>query len=158
MESSFQAREGNMETATMGQVIVPAKIESIFDLYEESTGKRSADQVRRVEVSNAQVDTGAAMLFMPKRLIEQLGLTPFTTRHMRTTGGIRECKVYGPVKLTVQERYCNTDVGEIPDDCPVLIGQVPLELLDFVVDCSGRRLVGNPAHNGEWMIDAFRGS
>jgi len=148
-------RENIMETAIIGQVLVPAKIESIYDLFAVEKGDLAADQVRKVEVSHAQVDTGAAMLFMPKRLIEQLGLTPFATRHMRTTGGLREVKIYGPVKLTVQERYCNTDVGEIPDDCPVLIGQVPLELLDFVVDCNGRRLIGNPAHGGEWMLDAF---
>ena len=27
-----------------------------------------------------------------------------------------------------------SDVSEVPDDCPVLIGQIPLESLDFVVD------------------------
>jgi len=43
----------------------------------------------------------------------------------------------------------------IPDDCPVLIGQVPLELLDFVVDPIAQSLVGNPEHDGEQMIDLF---
>ena len=42
--------------------------------------------------------------------------------------------IYGTVRLTVQGRDCPTDVTELPDDCPVLIGQIPLELLDFVVD------------------------
>jgi hypothetical protein len=46
-------------------------------------------------------------------------------------------------------------VTEIPDDCPVLIGQVPLELLDFVVDPKGQRLIGNPAHGGEHMIEIY---
>jgi len=36
-----------------------------------------------------------------------------------------------------------------------LIGQIPLELLDFVVDPFGQRLVGNPDHGGEHMIDMF---
>ena len=40
-------------------------------------------------------------------------------------------------------------------DCPVLIGQVPLELLDFVVDPKGRRLIGNPEHGGEQMIEMY---
>jgi len=144
-----------METATMGQVIVPAKIESIKDLYEVELGTRTADQVRTVQVPDAQVDTGAAMLCMPKRLIEQFGLIPFTTRRFRTTGGLRDAKIYGPVKLTVQGRYCNIDVSEVSDECPVLIGQIPLEILDFVVDPNGRRLIGNPAHGGEWMHDMF---
>lgn len=47
------------------------------------------------------------------------------------------------------------DVAESPDDCPVLVGQIPLEGLDFVVDPIGQRLVGNPEHRGEHMIDTF---
>ena len=47
------------------------------------------------------------------------------------------------------------DVAELPDDCPALIGQVPLELLDFVVDAAGQKLIGNPAHGGEQMIELF---
>ena len=44
---------------------------------------------------------------------------------------------------------------EVDDDCPVMIGQIPLEGLDFVVDRIGQRLIGNPEHGGEHMIDAF---
>ena len=45
-------------------------------------------------------------------------------------------------------RDCITEVCEVPDECPVLIGQTPLELLDFVVDPVGQRLIGNPDHGG----------
>jgi hypothetical protein len=41
-------------------------------------------------------------------------------------------------KLPIQERDCVIEVAEIPDDCPPLIGQVPLEMLDFVVNPAGR--------------------
>jgi hypothetical protein len=37
----------------------------------------------------------------------------------------------------------------------VLIGQIPLERLDFVVDPQGNRLIGNPAHGGEHIIEAY---
>jgi hypothetical protein len=37
----------------------------------------------------------------------------------------------------------------------VLIGQIPLEGLDFVVDPQGQRLIGNPDHGGQHMIDAY---
>jgi len=36
-----------------------------------------------------------------------------------------------------------------------LIGVIPLEILDFVVDPKGQRLVGNPAHGGEQMFEMF---
>jgi hypothetical protein len=57
------------------------------------------------------------------------------------------------VRLTIQDRFATIDVTEMPDDVPVLIGQIPLGALDFVVDLSSRRLIGNPAHNGVFMYD-----
>ena len=63
--------------------------------------------------------------------------------------------IYDAVRLTVRERTCLTEVAEVPDDCPVIIGQTPLEVLDFVVDPKGQKLIGNPDHGGEQMIDLF---
>lgn len=57
------------------------------------------------------------------------------------------------VRLTVQGRDCAVDVSEVSDKCPMLTGQIPLELLEFVVDPMGQRLIGNPAHRGEHMIE-----
>ncbi len=100
------------------------------------------------------MDPGASTLSLPKRMVAQLGLKPFRTRQARTSGPVT-LQVYAAVRLTVQGRDCTCDVVEIPDDCPVLIGQVPLELLDFVIDPASQRLIGNPAHGGEQMIELY---
>ena len=42
-----------------------------------------------------------------------------------------------------------------PDEVPVLIGQLPLEHLDLVVDLRSRSLVGNPAHGGEHVYELY---
>ena len=144
-----------METTTMGSVLVTAKIESLSDLCQVELGNLPADQVRRVEVTDALVDTGATMLSIPKQLIDQLGLRPGRIRPARSSAGPINVQVYSAVRLTILERDCTIDVAAVPDDCPVLIGQIPLELLDFVVDPAGRRLTGNPAHGGEHMLDMF---
>jgi hypothetical protein len=47
------------------------------------------------------------------------------------------------------------DVAEIDENCPVIIGQIPLEMLDWVVDPEGQKLIGNPAHGGEQMLDMY---
>jgi hypothetical protein len=47
------------------------------------------------------------------------------------------------------------DVMEVPDDVPPLIGQIPIEHLDFVVDLRNRRLIGNPAHGGEHVYQLY---
>src|SRR4051794_36536130 len=141
--------------ATMGKVLVPARMENVYDLHEVGLGSRTPEAVRRVDVDDALVDTGASTLSLPRRLITDLGLKPFRTRQARTSAGPITLQMYGTVRLTVQGRDCTCDVVEIPDDCPVLIGQVPLELLDFVVDPGGQRLIGNPAHGGEHIIELY---
>lgn len=148
-------REVAMGTATMGRVLVKAKIENLADTYEVEKGVRKPEELRFAEVDDALVDTGATMLSLPTRLIQQLGLHKTRTRKARTAGGLHEFGVYTAVRLTIRDRDCSMDVAEIPDDCPVLIGQLPLEALDFVVDPIGQRLIGNPEHGGEHMIDLF---
>ena len=144
-----------MGTDTMGRVTVRAMIENSGDLYMAEKGALAADQVRRIEVDDALVDTGATNLSMPKKLIQQLGLIPFRSRVARTSSGTAKVQVYGGVRLTVQGRDCHLDVGELPNDCQVLIGRIPLESLDFVVEMSAHRLIGNPAHGGEHMIELY---
>jgi predicted aspartyl protease len=144
-----------MEIATMGRVVVSVKIENLDDLHEVKAGVRSSDKVRQVEFSDALVDTGATMLSLPKRLIAELGLQPDPVKSARTPAGLLTFNVYPLVRLTVQGRYCHPEVCEISDDCPVLIWQIPLEMLDFVVDPAGQRLIGNPEHGGEQMIELY---
>ena len=46
-----------METE-MGRVLTAATVENLIDLGEVDRGNRSADQVRKVELTDALVDTG----------------------------------------------------------------------------------------------------
>ena len=115
-----------MET-TLGKVIVTARIENVGDLYLVHQGKMPPEQVRHVDVTDALADTGATTLSMPKRLIAQLGLVPLRTRNVRTATGLTTLQTYGAAHLVVQDRECTCDVTEVSDECPVLIGQIPLE-------------------------------
>ena len=144
-----------METTIAGKVIVSAKIENLFDIEEVFKGRMTDDQVRRLEVDDAMVDTGATTLSLPKRLIAQLGLKQLRTRQARRSNGVATFGIYSPVRLTIQSRDCVVEVAELPDDCPPLIGVIPLEILDFVVDPKRLQLIGNPDHGGDQMMDMF---
>jgi predicted aspartyl protease len=144
-----------MENATMGKVVVPAKIENLDDLFRVQTGDRSEAEVRGVEVTDALIDTGAFGLLMPLRMVNHLGLTPVRTRMSRTISGQLAITTFRAVRLTIQGRDCITDVSGIADHLPVIIGQIPLESMDWVVDVKGQRLIGNPEHGGEEMVDIF---
>ena len=139
----------------MGKVLVQARVENVVDVYAAAQGQMSPANVRAVEVSDALVDTGATGLSMPASLLAPLGLTYLRSRMARTSAGEVQVRVFGTARLTVQGRDCPTDVTELPDGCPILIGQIPLEAMDFVVDLGKHALVGNPAHGGEHIIELY---
>lgn len=137
----------------MGKVLVAARLENLEDVYKVTQAGLPPEQLRAVDVTDALIDTGATGLLVPRRLFTQLGLLVLRTRPARTIGGHVEMPIYRAVRLTVQGRDCISDVAEIGDEFPVIIGQVPLELMDWVVDPKRQRLIGNPEHGGEQMID-----
>jgi predicted aspartyl protease len=122
----------SMESNDMGRVLTEATVENLGDLYLTDRGFLPPDQVRRVTVSDALVDTGATALALPTRLIHQLGLKKAYTKRATGTRGVADVDVYEAVRLTIQGRHMPIDVMEVPDDIPMLIGQIPLEYFDLV--------------------------
>ena len=144
-----------METETMGRVLTEARVENLKDLWDVERGMKPAVEARALDIKDALVDTGATLLSMPTRLIHQLGLKKTGSKRVTSSVGPAEAAMYEAVRLTIQGRSCTMDVMEVPDDVPVLIGQIPLEHLDFVVDLRSRALIGNPAHGGEHVYELY---
>ncbi len=144
-----------METATMGRVLTEATVENLKDLWDVERGLQPADQARRVTIADALVGTGATLLSIPTSVIRQLGLLQTSTKRVTSSAGMTQARLYEAVRLTIQGRSCTMDVLEVPDGVPVLIGQLPLEHLDLVVDLRNRQLIGNPAHGGEHMYELY---
>jgi predicted aspartyl protease len=143
------------EPQTLGSFLTEVKIENLRDLWEAQKGQRKDEDVRRVVVKDALVDTGASTLSLPSSLIKTLGLEKVSRRRIRSATGSAEVNTYNAVRFSIQGRDGTVDEMEVPDDVPVLIGQIPLELCDFVVDPKGQRLIGNPAHDGEWVLEMY---
>ncbi|MGH7199388.1 MAG: aspartyl protease family protein [Planctomycetaceae bacterium] len=139
----------------MGRVLTEATIENMEDLWAVKRGLLSDDQARHITIDDALVDTGATLLSLPTRLIRQLGLEQTSSKRVSSGMGLGEAAVYSAVRLTIQGRSCTMDVMEVPDDVPALIGQIPLEHLDLVVDPRNRKLIGNPEHGGEHMYELY---
>jgi clan AA aspartic protease len=144
-----------MEPKLMGRVLTDATIENAKDLYAVELGMILPDQARRVMTTEALVDTGATLLSLPTKMIAQLGLKKVGTKRVTASSGQTEAGIYEAVRLTIQGRSCTMDVLEVPDGVPVLIGQIPLEHLDFVIDLRNRKLIGNPAHGGKHVYEMF---
>jgi len=144
-----------MENEDMGRVLTEATIYNVHDYAAAKAGNLSADLVRRVTVNDALVDTGATTLSMPKSLLDKLGLVKQYEKRGITAGGERTLNVYGTARLEIMGRDMATDVIEVPEGNPVLIGQIPLEMMDWVIDMRARKLIGNPAHGGEHVLEVL---
>jgi predicted aspartyl protease len=137
----------------MGKVIVKIKLTNLKDAFLKTAGARKA-KPREIEVE-ALVDTGATRLYLKPTVIKKLGLERTDTVRSQTTNGSDIRYKYEPVRLELMGRHENFDVVEVPEEAPNHLGQVPLEVLDFVVDSRGQNLVPNPAHGGEQMTEEY---
>jgi hypothetical protein len=106
-----------MGAETIGIVLVEAVIENLFDVNSAEYGLIPASQVRRIEIPDARVDTGAKYVTMLRRLIDQLGLKRVKIIHARTVAGMAPLGIDSSVKLTIQGRDCDVRVAEVADNC-----------------------------------------
>jgi len=133
-----------MKGTTMGHVIVTIKVENYVDWVQaRSSKKRKKPRVRTIVVPDALVDTGATHLSLPSRWIKELGLVPYPTEvRAEIASGTVTRKMYGGAWLTIDDRSEECAVIELPDSAPALIGVIPLEGLDYIVDPIEQKLVG----------------
>ena len=139
----------------MGRVTARVTVENLEDIWALRKGKINSEQVRRIEVADALVDTGAVAFSLPTRLIKELGLVAIGVKNTITASGPAKTTQYDAVRITIQDRTCTVDVLEVPDQVPVLVGQIPLEFMDFIVDPVNRCLVGNPEHGGQQVLEVL---
>ena len=123
---------------------------NLNDLRFAEAGFIPAEDVRRITVADALVDTGATGLCLPTSLIERLGLTPVGKRTARTAAGIVERTVYSEVEYTVLQRSSTIRVTDLPEGSPILVGHIIMETLDLWVDMT-KGLIYNPAHGDDWI-------
>ena len=128
------------------------EIANLTDLILAEADVINATEVRRVTVEDALVDTGAPRLSLPKPLVDQLGLTPIGRTKARTANGIVERFVYSPVEFSILGRKETIRVTDLPEEMPVLVGHMILELLDLCLDIR-KGLIYNPEHDNEWIED-----
>lgn len=128
----------------MGQVKVKLALTNAYDEEMARRGLIKRNAIRRAEV-DAIVDTGATRLVLPGPIARQLGLRVLgqvTVRYADDRNAVRD--LVGIVVVKVMGRRTQVDAIIEPHKTYALLGQIPLEALDFHVDPLGQRLLPNP--------------
>jgi clan AA aspartic protease len=138
----------------MGRIVTNIKVENLGEILLAERGLYPADQVKSIEL-DALVDTGATLVCLTPKDIENLGLSLLTTRMAITANGTVECRIFQGARLTILGRTCTADIMEVPEGTPALVGYFPLENLDLVIDPKQQAVTPNPAHGGRMVMDLY---
>ena len=130
----------------MGLVYAEIDIISVDDIVLSRRGFLDESEIKRVNVT-ALVDSGAYMLSINENIKNQLDLPliekQFVTLADETT---IEVEIVGPVEVRFENRRTTVDALVLPGDAEVLLGAIPMEDMDVLIDPRQRKLVVNPKH------------
>lgn len=139
-ETSKESRGENI----MGLTYADITLANAVDIILAQNGDLVESDVRKMTV-NALVDSGAYMLTINNSIKIQLGLTVREKREVELADGSRsECEIVGPVDLTFRNRSTSCRALVLPDATEVLLGVIPMEDLDVVIDPKNQQLIVNP--------------
>ncbi len=103
------------------------------------------DQVRSITVT-ALVDCGAAMLAINESIQLQLGLLKVEERLAELAdGSVATYDVVGPVEVRFPHRRCSVDAMVLPGNAEVLLGALPMEDMDLVIEPKTETVRVNPS-------------
>ena len=126
----------------MGIVHAEITLKNTFDVRDHKRGLIKESEIRQAAVK-AMVDTGAGTLVINEEQREQLGLEVRGLRRATFANESKEmCKVTEPVEIRWKDRYTAVPALVVPNSGEVLLGAIPLEDMDLIVDPVRQTLAG----------------
>lgn len=128
----------------MGLVYAEIELISGDDLVLNRRGFLPEAKIKRMKV-NALVDSGAYMLVINEHIKEQLDLSFIEEQVFRLADESElRAEIVGPVEIRFENRSTTVRAAVLPGDVEVLLGSIPIEDLDVVIDPKQQRLIVNP--------------
>ena len=125
----------------MGDVFAEITIRNGADIVRARDGHIPEQNIRSI-TATAVVDTGAMTLVMGEDLREKLGLFITETDSVTLAGGDKApCGVTEPVEVCWEDRTTSIRALVMPGEEEVLLGVIPLEDMNLIVDPVNETLV-----------------
>jgi hypothetical protein len=138
----------------MGKVTTDLKIISHNDVVLYKNGYKKENEIQSLELKNVIVDSGASMMCLSKDLIKKLKLDKIRIVKVNTATDIIKLGIYGPIIYEIMERKATCEVMELKHPkIKALVGQIPLEQMDFLINPSINKLIPNYEHDGQLILD-----
>ena len=130
----------------MGFVYAEIELINAIDLGLARRYKIGEEEIKRVTV-RMLVDSGSVYMCINETVQQQLQLSVIEKRTGQLADGrIVEYDVVGPIEVHFKNRRCVVDAMLIPGNYELLLGAIPLENMDVVIDTYRSELIVNPEH------------
>jgi clan AA aspartic protease len=131
----------------MGTVYAEITLRNAGDIDKAEGGFIKEKDIHQATV-RAMVDTGAGTLVINEEVCQQLGLRIEGLRGATFANDMRQiCKITAPVQVQWKNRIVSCNALVVPGSGEVLLGAIPLEGMDLMVNPVDQELVG--AHGDE---------
>ena len=128
----------------MGLIYADILLQNSTDVVNVKRGTISDEQVRQMNVK-ALVDTGAITLTISDELAKQLDLDVKYQVDTELADGTRgKGDVVGPVDIRFENRMASCLALVLPGSTEVLLGAIPMEGMDVLIDPTLQRLIVHP--------------
>ncbi|MFN0049232.1 MAG: clan AA aspartic protease [Cytophagales bacterium] len=130
----------------MGLVYADIELINSGDLFLEDDGYIKPEAVRRVNV-RAMVDTGAYYLAINENVRNQLGIKTKEKSFATLADGQEiPIDIVGPIEIRFKNRRTSVDAMVLPGNAEVLLGAIPMEGMDVVINPLKQTIEVNPEH------------
>ena len=130
----------------MGFVTADITIRNGVDVALAKKGQLSEDAIREVNVTSL-VDSGSFTLIINETVQQELDLPVLYTKPCRTADGhVAVLDVAGPVEVLFKNRVTICEAVISPGLHQILLGVIPLEGMDVVINPITQKLALNPEH------------
>ena len=131
----------------MGSVYAEITLKNARDVLKVQEGLMREDEIRSLVV-NALVDTGAGTLVINEEVNQKLGLKVDQVRQSTLADGSKHLyKRMEPVRVHWKNRDTICIPTMIPGASEILLGAIPLEDMDLIVDPKNEELTGRHGEN-----------
>lgn len=130
----------------MGLVYAELELINAWQLEAAKQNMIDQDDVKRIWVT-ALVDSGAAMFAISEELQEILQFPVVEKRPgVLANGKVVDCDVVNNVEIRFKNRRCTVQALVLPGCSEPLLGAIPMEDMDVLIDPKRQELIVHPEH------------
>jgi predicted aspartyl protease len=134
-------------TVNMGKIEATIELINGKDAEEARNNNLGEEEIRCIQIC-AQVDTGSMYLYINENIQQVLQLPVIRIKKVQLADGRPvSCDFVGPIELRFKNRVVDcAGAVVLPGSAEPLLGLLPLEEMDVIIDPNRNELIVNPDH------------